>query len=84
MQDPRLLSYLLKLRYSDFAKVDKITSDINAFFQSHPGVDQRLPAKAALTDLASYSVDISITVSTSLMQCIDASCPLDVSDAVRT
>ena len=63
LQDPRLLSYALRLRYSDFDKVDKITSDINAFFESHSGVDHKLPYKAALTDLATYSVDISITVS---------------------
>ena len=64
MQDPRLLSYALRLRYSDFDKVDKIISDINAFLTSHPGVDQKLPHKAGLTDLATYSVDLSIMVST--------------------
>ena len=64
MQDPRLLSYALRLRYSDFDKVDKIISDINAFLASHPGVDQKLPHKAGLTDLATYSVDLSIMVST--------------------
>lgn len=64
LQDPRLLSYALRLRYSDFDKVDKIISDINAFLASHSGVDQKLPHKAGLTDLATYSVDISIMVST--------------------
>ena len=62
MQDPRLLSYKLRLRYNDFDKVDHITKDINDFFEQHPGVDQKLPHKAALTDLATYSVDLSITV----------------------
>lgn len=63
-KDPRLLSYALRLRYSDFDKVDKIISDINAFLASHSGVDQKLPHKAGLTDLATYSVDISIMVHT--------------------
>lgn len=64
LQDPRLLSYALRLRYSDFNKVDKIINDINAFLESHTGVDHKLPHRARLTDLATYSVDISITVST--------------------
>ena len=64
LQDPRLLSYALRLRYSDFDKVDKIINDINTFLDTHTGVDHKLPHKARLTDLATYSVDISITVST--------------------
>lgn len=64
VQDPRLLSYALRLRYSDFNKVDKIIDDINSFLDTHSGVDHKLPHKARLTDLATYSVDISITVST--------------------
>ncbi|KAL3155788.1 hypothetical protein ABBQ32_012803 [Trebouxia sp. C0010 RCD-2024] len=67
-KDPRLLSYALRLRYSDFNKVDKIISDINAFLDSHPGVDSKLPHKAGLTDLATYSVDISIMVHTTPQQ----------------
>lgn len=62
VQDPRLLVYCLRIRYDDATKVDKITDDIRAFFESHPGVDHKLPYKAALSDLATYSVDISITV----------------------
>ena len=62
VQDPRLLVYSLRIRYDDASKVDKITDDIRAFFESHPGVDHKLPYKAALSDLATYSVDISITV----------------------
>ena len=54
--------YSLRVRYDDATKVDKITDDIRAFFESHPGVDHKLPYKAALSDLATYSVDISITV----------------------
>lgn len=68
LQDPRLLSYALRLRYSDFTKVDKIINDINAFLESHTGVDHKLPHRARLTDLATYSVDISITVSTACQQ----------------
>ena len=64
LQDPRLLSYALRLRYSDFNKVDRIINDINTFLGTHIGVDHKLPHKARLTDLATYSVDISITVST--------------------
>lgn len=68
LQDPRLLSYALRLRYSDFNKVDKIINDINAFLESHSGVDHKLAHRARLTDLATYSVDISITVSTACRQ----------------
>lgn len=63
-QDPRLLTYDLRIRYEDSNKVDKITGDIVAFFESHPGVDLKLPYKATLKDIATYSVDISITVGT--------------------
>ena len=61
-QDPRLLTYDLRIRYDDSSKVDKITSDIVGFFESHPGVDLKLPYKASLKDIATYSVDISIQV----------------------
>ncbi|KAL0034807.1 hypothetical protein WJX77_008011 [Trebouxia sp. C0004] len=63
-KDPCLLSFALRLRYSDFNKVDKIISNITAFLESHSGVDHKLPHKAELTDLATYSVDISIIVHT--------------------
>ena len=62
LQDPRLLVYSLRIRYDDATKVDKITADIKAFFDDHPGVDHKLPYKAALSDLGTYSVDISIMV----------------------
>lgn len=67
-KDPRLLVYSLRIRYDDASKVNKITDDIRAFFESHPGVDHKLPYKAALSDLATYSVDISITVHTTAKQ----------------
>lgn len=67
-KDPRLLTYDLRIRYEDAAKIDKITSDIIAFFESHPGVDHKLPYKASLKDLAVYSVDISIMVHTTPKQ----------------
>jgi len=54
--------YSLRIRYDDATKVNKITDDIKAYFDSHPGVDRNLPYKASLSDLATYSVDISIMV----------------------
>lgn len=56
------MAYSLRIRYDDASKVDKITDDIRAYFESHPGVDLKLPYKASLSDLSIYSVDISITV----------------------
>lgn len=67
-KDPRLLVYDLRIRYDDSSKVDKITQDIKAFFESHPGVDHKLPYKASLKDLATYSVDISVMVHTTPKQ----------------
>lgn len=67
-KDPRLLVYDLRIRYDDSSKVDKITQDIKAFFESHSGVDHKLPYKASLKDLATYSVDISVMVHTTPKQ----------------
>lgn len=67
-KDPRLLVYDLRIRYDDSSKVDKITQDIKAFFESHSGVDHKLPYKASLKDLATYSVDISVMVHTTAKQ----------------
>lgn len=73
LQDLCLLSYALRLRYSDFNKVDKIISNITAFLESHSGVDHKLPHKAELTDLATYGVDISIIVSIASSYLLDCS-----------
>ena len=48
------MAYSLRVRYDDASKVEKITDDIRAYFESHPGVDLKLPYKASLSDLSIY------------------------------
>lgn len=64
MQDhTRQLAYKFGIRYDDANKVQQIAKDLQAWFASHPGVDQKLPAKVSLSDLAPYSLTLSLTVS---------------------
>ena len=63
VQDPRQLTYKFGVRYEDASKVQKISADIKAWFDAHPGVDQKLPAKVSLADLAPYSLTLSVMVS---------------------
>ena len=63
MQDPRQLTYKFGVRYEDADKVKKIAEDIKSWFNAHPGVDQKLPAKVSLADLGPYSLTLSVMVS---------------------